>query len=105
MKSQLKQLEPKIVEETKEKVEAEIFPPPPPSEEEFKTELRTEWESTMREMLRNGQIESTQTIQEFEEKMEEVLFCTLQIINAFYAENPRICSSIECPNSCRTHSN
>lgn len=78
MKSQLKKLEPKIVEETKEKVEAEIFPPPTPSEEEFKAELRAEWESKMQEMLKNEQMGLSQTINEFEEKMEEV-FCALKI--------------------------
>jgi hypothetical protein len=72
MKSQLQQLEPKIVEETKEKVEAEIFPPPPISEEELKEGLRAELEVKIREMLKNERTEEQLKLQKFGGKLEQV---------------------------------
>lgn len=74
MKSQLQRLEPKLVEETKEKVEAEIFPPPPPSDDEFRQELRTEWESKMREILHQQQTAQKHKMASMEQQLDEVKF-------------------------------
>lgn len=60
MKSQLQRLEPKLVEETKEKVESEIFPPPPPSDDEYRNELSAEWQEKMNEILKGERVKQHQ---------------------------------------------
>lgn len=81
MKSQLQRLEPKLVEETKEKVESEIFPPPPPSDDEYRNELSAEWQEKMNEILKGERVKQHQNTLSLMQQMDGVKHFLLILFN------------------------
>lgn len=72
MKSQLQKMEPKLVKEAKEKVEADILPPPPQSDEQFKEEMMGEMEGKMQELMEKERIGQENKLEYFEGQIDEV---------------------------------